>query len=130
MSNRVDLSDPAVEAITNARVKLLFTKPFIGQIALRLDIVDASEWCKTAAVDGRRLYYNRQFILDLKPKQLLFLIGHEVFHCVYDHLGRRGHRDPKIANMAQDYLINYSLKHEDVGEMPEAVFTIPPTRTR
>ncbi len=102
----------------NARVKLLFAKPFIGQIALRLEIVDASKWCKTAAVDGRRLYYNRQFIINLKPKELLFLIGHEVLHCVYDHLGRTGHRDPKIFNMANDYLVNYTLVQENVGEMP------------
>lgn len=119
MSNGVDLSDPAVEALVNARVRLLLAKPFIGQIALRLELVDATSWCRTAAVDGRRFYYNRQFILDLKPKELLFLVGHEVLHCVYDHLGRRGHRDPQIANMAQDYLINYTLKHESVGEMPE-----------
>jgi predicted metal-dependent peptidase len=117
--NRLNLNDPAVEALVTARVKLLFSKPFIGQIALRLDLVDASEWCRTAAVDGRRFYYNRQFILDLQPKEILFLVGHEVLHCVYEHLGRRGHREPKIANMAQDYLINYTLVQEEVGKMPE-----------
>jgi predicted metal-dependent peptidase len=117
--HKVDLNDPAVEALTNARVKLLFKKPFIGQLALRLDLVDASEWLPTAAVDGRRFFYNRQYILSLKQNQLLFLVGHEVMHCVYDHLGRTGHRDRQIANMAQDYLINYSLKDMEVGDMPE-----------
>ncbi|RYD61691.1 MAG: hypothetical protein EOP83_16450, partial [Verrucomicrobiaceae bacterium] len=35
--------------------------------------------------------------------------AHEILHCIYDHLGRRGGRDPKLLNMAQDYVINYTL---------------------
>lgn len=115
----VDMSDPVVMAITHARVKLLFDQPFFGQLATRLDIVDASTWCKTAATDGRRLYYNREFIKGLSQAELKFLIGHEVLHCVYAHIGRRGARDPKIWNMANDYIVNYTLKHEGVGSMPE-----------
>ena len=76
-----DLSDPVVQAITHARVKLLFSKPFFGQLSTRLELVDASDWCQTAATDGRNLFYNRDFIKALSPNELLFLIGHEVLHC-------------------------------------------------
>jgi predicted metal-dependent peptidase len=41
--------------------------------------------------------------------KLNFLFGHEVLHCVYDHFGRRGDRDPKIWNIANDFCVNADL---------------------
>lgn len=114
----VNLNDPIVYALVSARVKLLLEKPFFGALATRLQIVDASSWCKTAATDGRHFYYNRDFIKGLTPDELLFLFGHEVLHCVYDHMGRRGTRDPKVWNMANDYIVNYTLVKEKLGKMP------------
>lgn len=118
MSNIVDLNDPVVKEIVAARVNLLFHKPFFGNLAARLIIKDASTWCKTAATDGRHLYYNRDFVKGLTKQELIFLIGHEILHCVYDHLGRRGSRKPELWNMANDYIVNYTLKKESVGQMP------------
>lgn len=114
-----DISDPVVAAIVSARVSLLFNQPFFGNLATRMKLIDATKWCKTAATDGRNFYYNREFIKALEPAQLFFLISHEVLHCVYDHLGRKGGRDPKIWNMANDYIVNYTLVKEEVGKMPK-----------
>lgn len=114
----VDMNDPVIKEIISARVNLLFRKPFFGNLIARLEIVDASSWCKTAATDGRRFYYNREFIKGLTKPQLIFLLGHEILHCVYDHLGRRSGREPALWNMANDYIVNWTLKQEDVGEMP------------
>lgn len=118
MSYMVDLSDPVVKEIVAARVNLLFHKPFFGNLAMRLDLKDASSWCKTASTDGRHLYYNRDFVKSLTKQELIFLIAHEILHCVYDHLGRRGSRQPEMWNMAIDYIVNYTLKKENVGTMP------------
>lgn len=112
------LGDPIYDAIVGARVQLLFDLPFFGTLASRLILVEAP-WCKTAATDGRHFYYNREFIKSLTKEELLFLCGHEVLHCVYDHLGRRGGRDPKLLNMAQDYVINYTLIEQQCGSMPK-----------
>lgn len=114
-----DMSDPVVQAIVAARVSLLFNQPFFGNLATRMELVDASKWCKTAATDGRKLYYNREFIKSLTQDELLFLLGHEVLHCVYDHLGRKGSRDHQLWNMANDYIVNYTLKKEQLGDMPK-----------
>lgn len=116
----MDLSDPVVKTIVGARVQLLLKAPFFGNLATRLILKDASSWCKTAATDGRHLYYNREFIKSLTQAELLFLLGHEVLHCVYDHLGRRGARDAKIWNMANDYIVNYTLVEEKLGTMPSS----------
>lgn len=114
-----NMSDPVVQAIVAARVSLLFNQPFFGNLATRMELIDATKWCKTAATDGRKLYFNREFIKALTQEELLFLIGHEVLHCVYDHLGRKGSRDHKIWNMANDYIVNYTLKKENLGDMPK-----------
>lgn len=112
------LSDPIKSEITACKVKFLMENPFIGQIATRLDSIEAP-WCRTGATDGRHLYWNREFMKGLTRDEKLFFIAHEVYHIVFDHVGRRGHRDPEIWNMAADYNINYSLKREKIGEMPK-----------
>lgn len=113
----VDLSDPVVEALVTARVKMLLKQPFFGNIGMRLKLVDASKWCPTAATDGRFFYYNRDFISRLTKDEIVFLFGHELLHAVYDHIGRRGSRDPKVWNMAVDYIVNYTLVKNNVGQM-------------
>ena len=113
-----DMSDPVVSEIVTARVNLLFNAPFFGNLATRLKLVDATKWCPTMATDGRCLYYNREFIKSLTRSQLIFMVGHEVLHCVYDHLGRRQNRDPDLWSMANDYITNYTLQKEKIGEMP------------
>jgi predicted metal-dependent peptidase len=113
--------DPRVDAevrekIITARIALLLKAPFFGNLATRLQLKNADDWCPTAATDGRNFYYNTEFIQKLPPKQLEFLVGHEVLHAVYDHMGRRVDRKPKIFNIACDYAVNSDLVDQRVGE--------------
>ena len=109
------------EKLITARVGLLLRASFFGNLATRLKLVNADEWCGTAATDGRNFYYNSRFIDLLKPKEVEFLFGHEVLHCVYDHFGRRGDRDPMLFNVANDYAVNGDLKKHRVGEFITSV---------
>ena len=109
------------EKLITARVGLLLRASFFGNLATRLKLVNADEWCGTAATDGRNFYYNSRFIDMLKPKEVEFLFGHEVLHCVYDHFGRRGDRDPMLFNVANDYAVNGDLKKHRVGEFITSV---------
>jgi predicted metal-dependent peptidase len=104
------------EKLITARVGLLLRASFFGNLATRLKLVNADEWCPTAATDGRNFYYNSRFIDMLKPKEVEFLFGHEVLHCVYDHMNRRGDRDPQLWNIADDYCVNADLIKHRVGE--------------
>ena len=110
------------EKLITARVGLLLRASFFGNLATRLKLVNADEWCPTAATDGRNFYYNSRFVDMLKPKEIEFLFGHEVLHCVYDHFGRRGDRDPMLFNVANDYCVNGDLKKHRVGEF---ITTVP-----
>jgi predicted metal-dependent peptidase len=109
------------EILITARVGLLLKASFFGNLATRLKLVNADEWCSTAATDGRNFYYNSRFIKLLRPKEVEFLFGHEVLHCVYDHFGRRGERDPQLWNIANDYCVNQDLKEHGVGEFITSV---------
>jgi predicted metal-dependent peptidase len=108
--------DPIVEKLTTARVGLLLKAPFFGNMATRMKIIDASEWCPTAATNGRNFYYNKDFVNKLSVKKLEFLFGHEILHCVFDHFGRVGSRDRMLSNIAQDYAVNQILVDERIGE--------------
>ena len=120
-SKEVTKTDPKVdtaarEKLITARIGLLLKAPFFGNLATRMTLINADDWCPTAATDGRNFYYNTLFIEKLPPKQLEFLVGHEVLHAVYDHMGRRGDRDPQIFNVANDFAVNSDLIDQKVGE--------------
>ena len=107
-----------LDKLITARVGLLLRHPFFGNLATRLKMVDASEWCNTLATDGRTFYYNNGFVNKLTPKEAEFGFAHEVLHNVFDHMGRRDHRDPTLSNIAADYDANQILKDERIGMVP------------
>jgi len=104
------------DRLITARVQLLLNNGFFGNLATRLQLQDASSWCPTAATDGRYFFYNKEFIDMLDDDELIFLMGHEVLHNVYDHMGRRGTRDPRLWNIANDYVVNMDLVENNIGK--------------
>lgn len=114
MSTNMDV----ITKIKKARLSLLFNNPFFGSLIMQLPLQEENTWCTTAAVDGRYIYWNRKFFEGLSLDEVIFVLAHEVMHVVYDHFGRRGHRDPGYYNMAGDYVINAMLINEKIGAMP------------
>ena len=113
------LSDEEIlDKLIKARIEMLMSAPFFGNLATRLILKDATEWCPTAATDGKYFYYNKHFVGALSDEETVFLMGHEVLHCVYDHMDvtRRGDRHPVLWNIANDYVINADLIDARVGE--------------
>ena len=111
------------DRLIKARIEMLMSAPFFGNLATRLKLKDATEWCPTAATDGKYFYYNRNFVAALSDGEVVFLMGHEILHCVYDHfdIGRRGDRDPRLWNIANDYVINADLIDANIGEQIKLV---------
>ena len=111
---------PVELKIKQAKIKLLFNQPFFGTLIMHLPLVDATDagWCPTAAVDGRNIYYNREFFAKLDVDETQFVLCHEVLHVAFDHFGRRSHRDASWWNMANDYVINGTLIKDKIGKMP------------
>lgn len=109
------MSDPVLAELTRARIRLLLDQPLYGHIILHLEPQEVT-WCPTAATDGRHFFYNREFIQGLTRDELVFLSGHEVLHCVLEHMFRRGKRHPALWNMAADYIVNYILIDGKIGK--------------
>ena len=110
-----------LDKIIVARVGLLLRHPFFGNMATRLKIQECDEWCPTAATDGRHLYYNTEFFHKLSTKEIEFVIGHEILHCVFNHLQRNENRNRMLYNIAADYLVNNTLVRDGIGEKPKDI---------
>jgi predicted metal-dependent peptidase len=115
------MREDVLDRIIIARVGLLLRHPFFGNMATRLRIEAADDWCPTAATDGRHLYFNTQFFNAMSNKEIEFVIAHEILHCVYDHFSRRENRDPKLYNIAADYIVNNLLVDDRIGTKPKLI---------
>jgi predicted metal-dependent peptidase len=118
----------AKERLITARIGLLLRAPFFGNMATRLSLVNADTWLETIATDGRNFYYNSAFVMSLPVRQLEFGFGHEVLHNIYDHLGRLHSRDRRIANIAMDYVVNFDLVEQKIGDKITVVDIIYDTK--
>ena len=120
----------AAGAVDRAMINLIFTHPFFSTLALRLRVVEATHISgmtkdgtvatvplPTMGVDGRHLFYNPEFVLGLEKEELIGVVCHEVIHCASKHHLRRNDRDPKLWNVATDYVVN--------GTVQESGFTLP-----
>jgi predicted metal-dependent peptidase len=116
-----DQKNKIVEKLVATRVKLLLRHPFFGNMATRMKLVDATEWCGTLATDGRNFYYNNDFVSELTASQCEFGFAHEILHNVFDHMGRRNGRDPQLSNIAADYAVNQILVDERIGTVPSII---------
>lgn len=81
---------------------------------------------RTAATDGKRYYWNPQFVVEQEKLGLRIVVAHEAWHAIYMHPSRRGSRMHKLWNIAVDYRVNYTimedLKARDIKDYPK-VFT-------
>lgn len=96
------------DKITKARAMLIMKQPFFGSLALRLRTKEVPK-LGTAAVDGRTMYYDPDFVSKLTLNQIVGMIAHEVMHCAMLHHTRRGEREKKRWNKACDFAINHIL---------------------
>jgi predicted metal-dependent peptidase len=57
----------------------------------------------------------------MSNKEIEFVVAHEILHMVFDHLHRRGDRNPMLYNIAADYIVNNTLVRDRIGEKPKIV---------
>lgn len=73
---------------------------------------------KTAATDGKSIFYNPDYVKGLTRLEAMGLIIHELYHPLSEHLWRRGNRDHKQWNIAADLSINPMIL-EDGWHLPK-----------
>jgi len=123
----MDLSKlTAEQRLHRSHVTLMAHKKFILMSGIlvsgKTEVVDGSEKF-TAMTDGLNTKYGRHFVTDLSDKQLNFLVLHENWHKAYKHMlvwQNLYKQNPKVANMACDYVINLQIvKYDPNGEVTE-----------
>ena len=116
----------AAALMMKSRTQLILNHAFYGALAMRLKLKSAPELTKTAATDGRSLYFNPSFIGTLTLAQTMGLIAHEIGHCIMEHHKRRNGRDPVQWNIAGDLAINPLIEYDDSGiELPAGALMNP-----
>ena len=104
--------------IGTARTHALVDQPFFGTLLCRMPMI-VKEDIETMGTDGTTLYYKPSYVETLSVRELLGVFIHEVCHCAFLHVTRRGNRIPYVWNLACDYAVNRIIL--------EAGITLPKT---
>ncbi len=89
--------------------ELLCKIPFYGDFVMNVDFLpDLS--IPTACTDGITIRYNPRFMSSLKEGERNFVLMHEIMHIILMHPTRCYGKNPQIANIAADYIVNSTLE--------------------
>lgn len=91
--------------------------------------------CPIAATDGKNLILNPDTFFTFPINQRVFIVVHEILHCIYNHPGQMYHfqkrgevgysdgksieYDGQLYNKAADYVINDLIQDSKIGELPK-----------
>lgn len=106
------------EKLSTAKSKLVIFHPFFASIVCNLPM-DEDNSIPTMATNGKWVKYNRDFVDSMTLDEVIFVLAHEVCHCIFGHMFRRKFRDPHKWNVAADYVSNDILVEDKVGTMPK-----------
>ena len=101
----------ATERVLKARGELIMTRRFYGVLVSNVEPVLSRDF-PTMATDGKRHFFNPEFVCSLSAQELLAVQAHESEHDARHHGTRREGRDPIKWNVACDYAINVDLVDE------------------
>ena len=103
-----------IDSIKNMIIVSKYSLPYYGEFNLHINF-KRSDSLPTCGVNvsskGMNFYWNQQFLDEMDQKQVNFVVLHETFHLIFNHPRRTvtGQYDPKLANIAQDMIINHII---------------------
>lgn len=95
-----------------AKAALVHIIPWFGGFINKLRIIYTFH-VETQATDGYNLFVNPQFTYNLDLTGKVFVMAHEIMHCVLNHMRRGKGHEPKRSNIAADYEVNNWI--HDIG---------------
>lgn len=101
--------------------KVLFRYPIFGNVIANLKFQFTTEPVPAPAfTDGGTIYYKQDFFTDFNDDEKEFVISHEIFHIVLNHLFRNLGKDRDLLNYVEDAIINQLLIRDGLV-MPEGL---------
>ncbi len=111
--------------INNIIKKILVRYPLFGNVIVNLDFEFTNNPVPAPAfTNGKCIFYKQEFIDEYSDEEKEFIISHEIFHIVLNHLFRNVGRDRDLLNYVEDAIINQLLKRDGLT-MPDGVVDIP-----
>lgn len=107
---------------------LLLSQPFFGHLLMKFTF-KATDHVPVAAVDATTMYHNPKAFDLMDNDEAIFVVAHEVMHCVWGHFPRLKHYhelgigpdgkafDMARMNRAMDYPLNASLVASKIGKV-------------
>lgn len=126
----------ANQRLTELKTGMLLYTPFFASLLFDQMEIEVGKFPHlfgsikgTAATDGRRMWIDEDFLAGLKLPEAVFLVCHEIGHAMWKHMERGKNYqdiglhgkpfDPRLFNVAADYVINDMLIQSGVGDMPK-----------
>ena len=101
-----------------AKAALVHIIPWFGGIINKLRVIYTFH-VDTQATDGYNLFVNPQFTYNLDLTGKVFVMAHELIHCLLNHMRRGKGHDPEKSNIAADYEVNSYI--DEIGLIKPAV---------
>lgn len=126
MNDITELKKIAANILAKYRQNLLNNHPFIGTIAMNLDLVPIRDArCNTAMTDGKSIFFDIDFLSRLNENEGVFVLGHEVWHVVMMHFLRGEGKEHDFFNIATDMEVNQILENDGFLPPTDVVFPNP-----
>ena len=107
----------AEQRITKARSAIMRNESFTAiSPVLMIGSWSVVDDMPTAATNGRDVLYGRRFVDECDDKLLRFVVLHEYYHVMLQHMttwAKLDKEDAKLSNIAKDTVINLMLKEAD-----------------
>ena len=91
-----------------AKAALTHILPWMGGLINKLRPIYTFR-IETQATDGYNLLVNPQFTYNLDLTGKVFVMAHEIMHCLLNHIRRGKSHDHNRSNVAADYEVNATL---------------------
>lgn len=120
------MTSPAKTRMGKAKAALVIEQPFWATLVCSMPLVeDPNLFCRTLATDGKTIWYHPDWVMAHTDVECMWALSHEVGHGMFQHMARRGGRDPRRWNMAGDYCINQLLELDMAKGRPKGVLFDP-----
>jgi len=132
------IPDQMHEKLTESVVAMMATGnlPYYGEFALFINFYESKNnpYIPTAGVnvtsEGMNFYWDRGFIDKLPQPEVNFLLVHEEFHILFDHVKRSVGYNMRSANIVQDMIINQVIfdeimKKQGLGSGVKPFISVP-----
>lgn len=118
------MSQDLSKRLQGALLRIRGDHPFFGTLDLFADL-RMTDQIPTAATDGKRIWFNPQFIDRLEMPALCGLVAHELLHAALRHGSRRRERDALLWNIAADVVVNGMIRADTGYSLPDGGVEMP-----